>query len=222
VFNFRSNIRQGITGWKTDWPRMVAQLVVSALLGQGLFWRLGYDQFSIGGKANRVMQIGFGQRVAEWFYLRLPHTRRAIYTTKAVEIAFDLGKCPLEGATYTRLGITPDVVACAVTQPAWSVIEAAEKLASLLLNLESYRQVDEEEFKASIACIYGSLFRYGQALAILAFGRQIDHYLTRPLARFTRRTGPVVPVASLAIAAWLTRGAINDYRKQLMKAQAPH
>lgn len=209
----RSDLGQAAEGWQGDWPRMAAQLIVSAILGQGLFWKFGYDQLSIGGKGNRVMQVGFGRRLGRAAYRNLPHTRRALYAVKAAEVLADLGKCWTEGKTYDRYGLAPDVVAAAVTQPTWSLIEAVEKLASMAATIGRYRAVDEEEFIVAISCIYGSFFRYGQAAVILALGDYIDQYLTVPLERSIRRHPVLVPSAALAAAAAITWRVTRSYQK---------
>lgn len=209
----RSDLEQAARGWHNDWPRMAAQLIVSAILGQGIFWKIGYDQLSVGGKTNRVMQVGLGQKIGRAAYRRLPHTRRVLYAVKAAEVLTDLGKCYTEGMTYDRYGLAPDAVAVAVTQPAWSLIEAVEKLGSLALTFDRYREVDEEEFVVAISCIYGSFFRYGQAAVILALGDYIDEYLTVPIERAIRRHPVLIPSAALAAAAAITWRVTRSYQQ---------
>jgi hypothetical protein len=195
--SIRSDVAGAAAGWRDDPARTWARLAVSFILGQGIFWRWGYDQVSIG--RARAFEVGPGEDVAEWLWERMPHTVRALFVTKVVEIMADLGKCWTEGATYHRLGITPDVVACTVTQPLWSTIEAIEKAGSMTYRLSDYRRYDEEEHKVALACIYGSCFRYVHAAAMLLAGPLITRYGTEPLTRLTRRTGALVP-AGLAVA----------------------
>jgi hypothetical protein len=207
----RMDLTEAVYDWKTDWQRMTARLIVSAILGQGFFWKFGYDQLSIGGKNNRIMQVGYGQRIGRVIYKHVPHTRRSIYGVKAAEILADLGKCFSEGATYDRYGIAPDVVACAVTQPTWSLIEAVEKLGSMVKAIDSYREIDEEEFVVAISCIYGSFFRYGQAAVILALGEYIEGFMTVPIERAIRRTGPLVPALAVLGASYGTWRVTKTY-----------
>lgn len=209
----RSDLEEAVRGWHDNWPRMAAQLIVSAVLGQGVFWKIGYDQLSVGGKDNRLMQVGFGQKVGRLVYRRLPHTRRTLYAVKAAEVLSDLGKCYTEGLTYDRYGLAPDAVAAAVTQPAWSLIEAVEKLYSLAKTFDRYRQVDEEEFVVAISCIYGSFFRYGQAAVLLAVGDYIDSYVTVPLEKAIRRHPVVILSAALGLAAAITWRVTRAYQE---------
>ena len=209
----KMDVQEAAFDWRTNWPRMAAQLIVSAILGQGLFWKFGYDQLSIGGKDKRVMQVGQGRRIGRMLYGYVPHTRQAIYAVKAAEILADLGKCYTEGRTYDVYGITPDAVACAVTQPAWSLIEAVEKLFSMAATVRNYQEVDEEEFVVAISCIYGSFFRYGQAAVILALGGYIDEYMTVPIEKAIRRHPVLVSSAALACAMAITWRVISSYLK---------
>lgn len=153
-------------GWKNEPKEMLSKLAFSAVAGQGLFWRLGYDQ--LGLFMNPKAQMGLGQQIAEKVYEHLPKTDSVAWTIKAVEIATDAGKMPLEGALYAKYGYAPDVVAALVTQPLWSALETGEKITGSLLHPE--RVTTPDGVKLSLSCIYGSLFRYGLSAILLMYG----------------------------------------------------
>lgn len=207
----REDIAMAIDGWRRDWPHMYAN-VATSFFGQIIFWKFGYDQLSIGGTAGRVMESGQGQRVAGFVYDRVPHTPTAINTAKAIEIALDLGKCFTEGATMRRTGLAPDAVACLVTQPTWSLIEAVEKLGSYLATRQNYQAVDEQEFRTSIACSYGSLFRYGLDAGVLVFADQIEQYIRAPIEREVRRHPRTAVIVGVGYMTYRTRAVIRAYQ----------
>lgn len=176
---FLKSLRQGFMGWRENPFRMIAQLVTSAIVGQALFWRVGYDQLGIAMDPKR--EFGAGIKIADKVANRLPNTVQTAWTIKAVEILADLGKMPIEGQAYVRHGITPDVVACVITQPLWSGIEAAEKTVGVITHPE--RVNTPEQIRLSIACIYGSVVRYGLGFLVIMAGKQLNRWLTDPLER---------------------------------------
>lgn len=149
---------------------MFRKLITSFAVGQGLFWTFGYDQ--LGLFMNPKKQFGLGQKLARSVAKYLPATPRVTWLVKLVEIATDFGKMPLEGEVYKRYGICPDVVACAATQPLWSLAEGIEKSLGVVLHPE--RVNTKQQLEVSLACIYGSIFRYGQAAALLYVGDWLD------------------------------------------------
>lgn len=176
------SVRQSYQGWRENPFRMIAQLVTSTIVGQALFWRIGYDQLGIAMDPKR--EFGVGAKLADKVASQLPDTARTAWTIKTVEILADLGKMPIEGQAYARHGITPDVVACAVTQPLWSGIEAVEKTVGVLTHPE--RVNTPEQIRLSLACIYGSLVRYGLGFFVIATGKYLNRWLTNPIERLIR------------------------------------
>lgn len=165
------NLKHAARGWRSNPPRMIAQIIMSFIFGQGLFWRFGYDQ--LGVFMNPKKQFGLGERVAARVYPLIPPTPAAAWTIKVVEIATDFVRGPVEGALYTRHGMTPDAVADVFTQPLWSTAEAAEKAIGAIMRPE--RVTTPEGVKLSLACIYGNVFRLGITGLLLLAGK----YLTK-------------------------------------------
>src|SRR5689334_18420222 len=96
----KRNFMASLNAWRTNPARMFARAAVSAFIGQGIFWKFGYDQLGVG--MDPKVQIGFGVRLANWLAGRLPNTATVAWSLKAVEIATDLGKMPLEGRALTK------------------------------------------------------------------------------------------------------------------------
>ena len=165
-----SDIQDAARSWRQTPATMAGKVGLSFAAGQGIFWQAGYDQ--LGLFMNPKFQIGFGQRVADELYARLPHTPQMAWGVKLVEVLADAGKIPIEGALYRRYGIVPDGVAALVTQPLWSALETAEKITGAFVHPERVRQ--PEQVKLSLGCIYGSLFRYLLAGLFLLVGKSIN------------------------------------------------
>lgn len=178
-----ANLRVAADGWRQDPLKMTAQITASALVGQAIFWNWGYDQLGVG--MNPKVQFGFGQKVSSWAVDNLTHDLQTAATLKAIEVLTDLGKAPLGAACYARHGLTADAVACLFTQPLWSVIEAVEKAASAVAYPR--RLVEPEQIGLSVACIYGSLFRYGQLAGLLVLGSTVNRLVARPIEAGLRR-----------------------------------
>lgn len=155
---------------------MVVKVLFSFAFGQAIFWRFGYDQ--IGIMMQPKVQLGFGQRLAEWVYDRIPHTTQAAWTLKALEILTDAGKIPIEGAIFRKHGFAPDALAVAATQPLFSAIETAEKIAGAALYPQ--RVHTPEQMKVSIGCIYGSVFRYAMTAVLWKIGPKTYNIFGRP------------------------------------------
>ncbi len=83
-----------------------------------------------------VKQLGLGQTVARKVYEVIPHNAVSAWGIKIAEILTDAGKMPIEGVLYLKHGFVPDGVAAIVTQPLWSSIETAEKVAGVALKPE--------------------------------------------------------------------------------------
>ena len=180
---FRQSLTQARNGWKNHPEEMAVKLGLSFIFGQGIFWVIGFDQ--LGLFMDPKIQLGLGQTIAAKVYRYLPATATVAWTIKALEILADAGKMPIEGAAYRRCGIVPDVVACAVTQPLWSLIEMLEKTAGVILHPE--RVTHPEQVQLSLGCIYGSLFRYALAGGLYRYGNSVYGYLGEPIARRVRR-----------------------------------
>lgn len=177
-----ANLKSGWRGWHENPIRMVAQLLVSFVIGQGIFWRFGYDQLGIA--MNPKQEFGTGVKLAEQIDARLPSHPAVAWALKLVEIFADFGKMPLEGAAYARHGLVPDVVAAGVTQPLWSAIEGVEKTLGAVMHPE--RVDTPEQRRLSIGCIYGSLFRYLLASVVIMTGTYLNKFLTDPVERLLR------------------------------------
>jgi hypothetical protein len=165
--------------------RRLPKTLFSFIVGQGVFWKLGYDQIGLFMKPK--VQLGKGQQIADYIARRLPPDEKVAWTLKVVEVLTDLGKAPLEGALYKKHGYAPDAVATLATQPLWSVLEAIEKATGAALHPE--RVNTPEQIRVSIGCIYGSLFRYAQVAALWAIGPQLYKAIGQPLeSGFSNRT----------------------------------
>jgi hypothetical protein len=172
------DMQDAYDGWRRDPIHMSTNLILSFIFGQGLFWKWGSDQISIGGK-NPKLEMGLGQAVAEKVYDRIPHTPTMAWTLKAIEIAGDYSKCPIEGATYHKHEITPDIVSCGVTQPAWSRIETVDKIVGAIR--DPGWVTSEKGMKLAISCIYGTLFRILQNAVLYVCGGWIRRYIGDPI-----------------------------------------
>jgi hypothetical protein len=178
------DVKAAIQLWKLEPAKATSQLATSAIVGQGIFWTLGYDQ--LGLFMNPKKQFGNGQAVASWLAPRIPLSTRSAWIIKGVEVLTDLSRGPAEAALMRRHGFTPDAVAWLVTQPLFSaVIETVEKIFGVFVHPE--RVVTQEQMELSLACIYGSLFRLIQTALLYSFGNVINRVLTKPIERFVRR-----------------------------------
>lgn len=172
-----ANLRLAAYGWRNDPIRMTSQVAASFVIGQAIFWKIGYDQVGVGMKPKK--QFGLGQKVSDWAIDNLSHDLQTAIALKVVEVLTDLGKAPLEAACYRRHGLTPDAVACLFTQPAWSIAEALEKAVSAAIYPR--RLTEPEQIGLSAACIYGSLFRYIQSGILLLIGIKVNRLVARPI-----------------------------------------
>lgn len=163
------NAELSVERWREDPARQLGKVALSAAAGQGVFWSIGYDQ--LGMLMDTKVQLGFGRRVADAVYTRLPQSPATPWVVKAMEIAMDASKIPVEGALCHRHGVVPDGVAALVSQPLWSVLETAEKLAGALAHPE--RVTQPEAVKVSIGCIYGTSVRHVASILILLAGNSI-------------------------------------------------
>ena len=173
-----------INQWHANPEGMASRVITSAIVGQGVFWLLGSDQ--IGLFMNPKLRMGRGPSIGRFVYSRLPHTKTTARTVKVIEILTDASRAPLEGALYRRHGITPDAIATLVTQPLWSLIEAAEKIAGVVIHPE--RLEDDEQVIQSLANIYGNVFRWGLTGAIWAAASPINRRVSKPIEAKLRRT----------------------------------
>ncbi|HET6622800.1 MAG TPA: hypothetical protein VFG56_02595 [Candidatus Saccharimonadales bacterium] len=172
-----ANFRLAVNGWRDDPIKMTARLTASALIGQTIFWKFGYDQLGVGMRPQK--EFGQGRRVAAWAATKLTLDLQTAVALKVVEVLTDFGKGPLEAACYRRCGVVPDALAFVVTQPLWSTFEAFEKSVSAVS--DPRRLATPEQIELSLACIYGSLFRYGQAAILLLVGKRVNRLIVRPI-----------------------------------------
>jgi len=188
----RREVARGVSsayvGWRQNPLRMVAQLVTSVIIGQGVFWLVGYDQLGI--SMNPTHQMGRLKLVAEKLAAKVPDDPLWAWLLKLAEIMADFGKCPIEAAVYLQHGIVSDGVAAAVTQPWWSVIEGAEKLNGALMHPE--RVNTREQIALSIGCTIGSFFRYFLAAVVWLGGGAINRQLTNRIERGYQEIDPVI------------------------------
>ncbi|MFA5197207.1 MAG: hypothetical protein WC437_02170 [Patescibacteria group bacterium] len=171
------SLKMARRGWKANPNEMLTKIIFSGIVGQGVFWLIGYDQ--LGTFMNPKVRMGFGRNVAEEAYKRIPHTPTMAWIIKITEILADAGKIPIEGAVYRKHGFTPDAVAALVTQPLWSTIETTEKFTGAVMHPE--RVSEPDQVKNSIGCIYGSFFRYLQAGVLLFTGIWIYRIIGKPM-----------------------------------------
>ncbi|MCC7289205.1 hypothetical protein IT414_02325 [bacterium] len=148
---------------------------------------------------NPTHQMGRLKQLAERLAEKVPDDPLWAWLLKALEIATDFGKCPIEGAVYLRHGIVSDAVAAGVTQPWWSVVEGAEKFNGALMHPE--RVNTREQIALSIGCTLGSLFRYLLAAIVWFGGGVINRQLTDRLERGYRELDPVIITGSGVVVA---------------------
>lgn len=172
-----------IAGWTADPIHMFVAIAFSLVVGQGIFWIFGFDQF--GWHLAPFKQLGLGVTVAEWIAARIPHTPTVIWTVKALEVLTDFGKVPIEGMLYIRFGFVPDGLAALVTQPLWSTIETAEKISGAIARPDIV--VTSDQLRLSLGCIYGSLFRYAQSAVLWFFGATLYTWIGVPVESLLRR-----------------------------------
>lgn len=177
-----SSLKHAANGWRTNPARMVAQIIVSGIVGQGIFWHFGYDQLGVAMDPKK--QFGLGEVVAMKVYPHLPHTPAMAWSIKGVEIVTDFIRGPVEGALYMRSGITPDAVANVFTQPLWSTLEAAEKTVGAIVRPE--RVTTPEGVQLSLACIYGNIFRLLLTGLLFLLRKPLDRYGTQNVERALR------------------------------------
>jgi hypothetical protein len=183
----KSDLRETRLEIKERPAHFVSRVLVSFIVGQGVFWRVGYDQ--IGLFMDPKFEIGLGIRIANWIYEKLPPSPWMPWAVKSIEILADFGKVPIEGTVYRRHRVVPDGVAALVGQPLWSIIETVEKVAGAVLHPE--RVVQPESIKVALGCIYGSLFRYACAAMIWFAGEKINRVLVDPIERALFRVARV-------------------------------
>lgn len=175
-------VMKALSGWWTDPLKMVATLIVAAIVGQGIGWIFGSDQ--IGFFMRIQFRVGAGVSFGQWLAGILPATTSTGWAVKLLEIAFDTLRIPVEAAVFFRHGFVPDVVATAVTQPLWTIIEVSEKIAGIAVNSRAIGT--RPQIESSIISIYGSTFRLGQNLVLWFFGYQIYNFLTTLPKRILR------------------------------------
>jgi hypothetical protein len=163
--SFLKSLRIARDGWRDDPAQMVIKAFLGLAIGQ-IFWRLGYDQ--LGLFMSPKLQVGPGQALAAAVYRRLPPGPRTAWTVKLIEIACDASKMPVERRLYLERGYVADIIGTLATQPLWSGIETAEKIAGAALHSE--RVDTPEQVQVSIGCIYGTLVRYAADLIIWRYG----------------------------------------------------
>jgi hypothetical protein len=171
-------LRQAASGWRQDPAKMAGKIGASFVVGQMIFWLIGSDQ--IGFFMDPKKRFGIGLRIGRAVNRRLPQTAIAAWTVKVIEVLTDAARMPIEGALYRRHGIVPDAVAAAVTQPAWTAFEVAEKVSGVVLHPERINTPFQVE--QSLANIYGSLFRYAQSAVLWYAGQAVNRHLSQRIA----------------------------------------
>jgi hypothetical protein len=170
-------LRRARADWREDPIKTVSKIIFSFIIGQGVFNVFGYDQ--LGWFMRPHAKLGFGKTVSQEVYDRIPHTATTAWAIKVIEILMDATKIPIEGLVYLRFGFVSDGVAAAVSQPAWSSLETAEKAVGAALHPE--RVVEPDQVMNSIGCIYGSFFRIFQAIITLLLGRKLYRLIGSPI-----------------------------------------
>lgn len=179
-------IRRQLTGgvvlagqrWKTN-PSGASTDIVLSLVGQAFFWTVGQDFIGVG--MDRKWGPGLGHRIAPAIQRRLPESASVAWGLKVIEIASDATKMPIEGYLYREIGIVPDAVAAAVTQPLWSFIEVVEKITGCINHPE--RVNEPNQVADSISSIYGTWSRNALSLAFLRYGRAYRSKAGNPIER---------------------------------------
>jgi hypothetical protein len=179
----RRTLRRAWDGWRQRPGEMAIKLGLSALLGQGVFWLLGYDQLGFFMSPMKEFGLGHGiaNHVADW----LPTGQAVVWIVKGVEISTDAARIFIEGKLYLKRGYVPDVVATLATSPLWQCYEVAEKLSGVLLHPE--RLNTRDQLVVSLACIYGNLFRYGLDAVLWFWGDDIYMGVRKGAPRLVRR-----------------------------------
>jgi len=170
-------VKKAYYGWREDWVKMVAAILTSFVIGQAVFWLIGYDQLGIAMRP--FFETGIGQAIGEKVTDRLPINETTAWTVKFLEVGTDAGRIWTEGETYLKYGICPDGLAAVVTQPLWSTIEVAEKVRGVAVNQEAMGTRDQ--IQLSISCIYGNLFRYLQVVIIWLTYIWIHRFIELPI-----------------------------------------
>lgn len=173
----RRCVMSALDGWQHEPAEMAVKLELSAVCGQGVFWLLGYDQLGFFMKPR--WEFGTGRWVARRVRRHLPAGAAVAWTVKAVELSTDALRAFTEAKVYERHRMTPDVMTAFLTPGLWTLgYEVPEKLLGVLLHPERVNRPDQVEL--SLACIYGSLFRYAQALALYYAGDALYAKLGQP------------------------------------------
>ncbi|MBI2798027.1 hypothetical protein HYX70_01855 [Candidatus Saccharibacteria bacterium] len=152
--NMRRGVALGARRWRNDWRATGFDILLSTS-GQAFFWTLGQD--FIGLSMRPKWLPGVGHVLARKLQPLMPQTASFAWTMKFAEIACDALKMPVEGRLYRQSGIIPDGWACLITQPGWSFIEVADKLAGVILCPELVN--DHQQVEDSMSSIYGSVTR---------------------------------------------------------------
>lgn len=167
--SIKQGLTVGVTSWKTDPFRMLADVLVSTVYGQGIFWTIGQDY--IGVYMNPKLKPGLGHRLARLIKRQLPDNDALAWALKLIEIGLDATKIPVEGRLYAELGVIPDGWAALVTQPGWSYIEVVEKTSGILLYPD--RVTVPGNVEDSISSIYGTLVRHLGSAILWRYGPAI-------------------------------------------------
>lgn len=168
-----------IRRWDNDPRATVLDIAVSAI-GQLWFWTGGQDFIGIG--MNPKWLPGMGHKLAPRIQRHLPDKAATAWMLKFIEIASDATKMPIEGRLYRQVGIVPDVVGAALTQPLWSGIEVTEKLIGVIRHPE--RINTPQQIADSLSSIYGTWTRNILSLLFFRYGRQLRNKLGRPQTVF--------------------------------------
>ncbi len=164
--------------WRSN-PAGTSTDIVLSLAGQAFLWTVGQDFIGVG--MDRKWGPGLGHRIAPAIQRRLPDSPAVAWTLKVIEIASDATKMPIESHLYREIGIVPDAVAAAVTQPLWSFIEVVEKITGCINHPE--RVNDPKQVADSISSIYGTWSRNALSLAFLRYGRAYRSRVGSPIER---------------------------------------
>lgn len=174
----RSNLKLAGTRWH-DNPAGTGTDILLSGIGQAYFWTIGQDFIGIG--MDKKWGPGLGHLVAPFLQKRLPQTAAVAWTVKAVEIASDATKMPIESKLYRDLGLVPDAVAALTTQPAWSLFEVLEKIFGITRHPE--RVNTPSQVTDSLSSIYGTWSRNLLSLGMARYGRRYRELVGDPIER---------------------------------------
>lgn len=118
-------------------------------------------------------RMGGGWKITDAIANKIPATKLAGVALTAAAIGLDASRMYFERKLIERRGYVADTVATAVGQPRWSFLETVDKAIGAVLKRETLGTA--QHIGVVTGSIYGSFYRYGQDLLILAVGHRLHN-----------------------------------------------